>query len=236
MSHHVRIGFRIALLGTGLACSTLTGCDGGDEAPAVGIAPIGGPIDGPSPDTLLERYNALAFGASVVDHEALLALYHAENDAQDRILRILRDSVVILELDQAMWERFGRGINPAAILPPLTPIREPARITARINQRVSATYTRNDGREARLYLVRIGDRWRISGHSLEIDDAIDSGQLDRMERMNAYLTPFAASITARIRAGEFRTRAEAAVALGQTVAAVHPEVRDRPDLMFGAER
>jgi hypothetical protein len=185
-------------------------------------------------EKIIDRFNELSMRTPVVDAAAIIDLLHAENERQERVVATMRASLPLLELDQALWDRFGAGVTPGQTAPPLAPIREPARLTTSIGHRATAAYTRSDGTPGKLFLVNTDGTWRLSAHSFDqsvIDGA--AAALEARERMNRYLAPYAPAITARIRDGHFASTAEAGFALGQAVAAEHPEVREHPGLMFG---
>jgi hypothetical protein len=209
------------------------GCGGDEESDPVAVASDEARFD--TAEALLARLNQIAHDVSVIDRAAVLDLFHVESEKQARLLAIARAAEPLLELDQALWDRFGRGMDPAATRPPLAPLIAPAKVTTTVGNRVAAVAERQDGTRQKLFLVETPDGWRISGYTLERDPAMpsDPALLDAMEQMNGYLSPFAPPITARVRQGEFANAAEAGVALGRLVAEKHPEVGRAPELMFG---
>ncbi len=156
-----------------------------------------------------------------------MALYYAETDVQRRLIDISTQSISMLEYDLAMWEQFGQGITPRKDGPLLAPNQKPARITEPGDERAVVAYTNGLGESKSLQLVKVGERWWISGYTLE--HAPEFASFSSLPEKwggvlpNAVVAP---SVTARIRNGEFATAAEADAALGLAIRQRFPDLYD----------
>jgi hypothetical protein len=146
----------------------LCGCDRG-QAPIASAAPDAPAVDPrySSADALLDQYNRLITTGERVDAGAVLDLIHCENDLQRRIMKLARSMMPMIQLDQAMWERFSAGLDPKSKRPPLAPMPGPARMTQREEQRAQALEPQPDGSDEIVYLIKSDGRWWVSGYSLE---------------------------------------------------------------------
>ncbi len=172
-------------------------------------------------EALVDYYNELTTYRRVVDADSILELLFAENAQQRRIIAVLSNHTPILKLEQAMWERFGERLDEDEKVVPLGPNLRPAFITEHSGQRAMARETNRDGRESDLYLVQIGDRWWISGYTLEYDPEFKSlrDNLEGFERLTQSLAGLAPGITQRIRADEFSTPDQVRKAMGEALVA-----------------
>lgn len=155
-----------------------------------------------SADALLEHYNDLTSGGPRVEAAAVLDLMYAENDVQKKLLAATREVLPLMELEQAMWERFGEGLNVGRGKAPLAAKNQPAQMARREEARAEATELEDDGSESTVHLVRMGDRWWISGYTLEYRSQL-------VESVKAYEAMPAALKAAYGAAGDLRRRLEA---------------------------
>ena len=84
-----------------------------------------------------------------------------------------------------------------------------------------AKETISDGSESDLYLVLIGDRWWMSGYTLEYDPLLKGlrENLEGNERVMRNLAAVAPGITRRLGNGEFDAADEVRAAFGEALAA-----------------
>ena len=193
--------FCLALAGV---IATLTGC-----GPATPVQP---PMTEPvvdarfaTADGLLGHYNQLITGEPV-DLRGAYALYYAESEKQSRIIDLMRNSFVdFIELQLAILERFGDDLpfNQAAMIEKQRPQR--AAMTRRTDDRCQATASLPDGTEQTIRLVKIGERWWISGYTFEYDPAFaeDMRRIEDYTGTMGHLGPIARTVHARLDAGEF---------------------------------
>lgn len=218
----------------------LSACSSEERESAVNQPP---PVDPrfASADALLKYYNQVVTQQPKVDSRELLSLMFAETPLQERLLALYRDSLPLLELDDACWEQYGAGLSPSADEPPFEPARHRATMTESDKDRAKATRRRNDGSRAEIYLVRLGNRWWISGYTYEYDRRFkpDKESLDDFERRIRYLAAVAPIVTADVRSGKWKEAGEVAPSLVYLRLVAHvfrefPEARNRRDL-FGLD-
>lgn len=218
----------------------LSACSSEERESAVNQPP---PVDPrfASADALLEYYNHVVTQQPKVDSREVLSLMFAETPLQERLLALYRDSLPLLELDDACWEQYGVGLSPGADEAPFAPARHRATMTESDNERAKARRRRNDGSRADIYLVRLGNRWWISGYTYEYDRRFkpDKESLDDLERRTRYLAAVAPIVTAEVRSGKFKGAGEVGPSLVYLRLVAHvfrefPEARNRRDL-FGLD-
>lgn len=218
----------------------LSACSSEERESAVNQPP---PVDPrfASADALLEYYNRVLTQQPKLDSREYLSLMFAETPLQERLLALYRDSLPLLELDDACWEQYGVGLSPGADEAPFAPARHRATMTESDNERAKARRRRNDGSGADIYLVRLGNRWWISGYTYEYDRRFkpDKESLDDLERRTRYLAAVAPIVTAEVRSGKFKGAGEVGPSLVYLRLVAHvfrefPEARNRRDL-FGLD-
>ncbi len=226
------MAFAITIIVLLSACSS--------EEPVVNQPP---PVDPrfASADALLEYYNQVLTQQPKLDSREFLSLMFAETLLQERLLALYRDSLPLLELDDACWEQYGAGLSPGADESPFEPARHRATMTESDTDRAKATRRRNDGSRAEIYLVRLSKRWWISGYTYEYDRRFkpDKESLDDLERRTRYLAAVAPIVTAEVRSGKFEGAGEVGPSLVYLRLVAHvfrefPEARNRRDL-FGLD-
>lgn len=167
-----------------------------------------------SADAILETYNQI-ITQSHVDPHAVFSLMYTENDKQQAMLDTVIADIPYLELDQIVFERFGECINPKNKTAPLAP-DSPASFTERNGQRAIAKGIDADGDKYTLHLVQIGDRWWVSGYTLEY---LPWGKRSLQEykehaQFNTFVSEASTIIKQRILDGEITTVDQARRALG----------------------
>jgi hypothetical protein len=202
-----------ALTAAALMPAVLTGCGGGDDAESTEVQAVLAPPVDPrfaSAEALLDYYNELAMREPAIDPEPLFDLLYAENDLQKRLIQVAESISLYMRLEQAVWDRFGDTIEPSAPHPPLTPNPQPAQFTSRDSDRATAAEIDAAGKERTLYFVRVGDRWWLSGYTLEYDPGTAEiiENLEGWERAEGAATPHIRMIHDRLERGEFRTIAD----------------------------
>ncbi len=212
----MRGAFRISSLATAIA---LFGGCGGGQAPLAAPAPP--PVDPRfvSADAILAHYNELVTGGTRVQLRKTLDLIYAETDVQKRLLTLVRDTLPALELEQAVWDRFGEGLDPASKEAPLSIQTRPASMTERAPQRAQAIEPDADGSDQTIYFVKMDDRWWISAYTLEYDpefaDAIEL--LDDMPPFTRD-ADWVNGFTRRVESGEFKSAEDVRTAIFAEVA------------------
>jgi hypothetical protein len=175
-----------------------------------------------SADSVLATYNSLVT-KSPVEAARALELFYAESPAQQHYLSIAMSTVPLAEWDWFMFEKFGEGASRSAKHPQLSP-DAPAVIFERGDRRVKARYKDNDGEEQTLYLVQIGDRWWVSGYTLEYDKTWRQ-MVGDAEGIDENLKKFAEAcgpVIERLKRGEFKSADEARKALGKALVEAVP--------------
>ncbi|MEE8154198.1 MAG: hypothetical protein V3T53_04455 [Phycisphaerales bacterium] len=218
----------------------LSACSSEDPDPMVSQPP---PVDPrfASADALLEYYNQVAMQQPKVDSGKGLSLMFAETPLQERLLALYRDSLPLLELEDACWEQYGVGLSPSANESPFSPAKHTATMTERDTERAKAKQRQNDGSLEDIYLVKLQDRWWISGYTLEYDQRTKSAlkEIDTIERRTRYLAAVAPIVTADVRSGKWKEAGEVAPSLVYLRLVAHvftkfPETRNMRDL-FGLD-
>ena len=218
----------------------LSACSGEEPDPVVIQPP---PVDPrfASSDALLDYYNQVVMQQPKVDPRKVFSLMFVETPLQERLVALARESLPLMELEDACWEQYGMGLSPAADESPFAPARHRATMTENDNDRAKARRQRNDGSRADIYLVRLGNRWWISGYTYEYDRRFkpDEESLDDLERRIRYLAAVAPIVTADVRRGKWKEAGEVAPSLVYLRLVAHvftkfPEARNRRDL-FGLD-
>ncbi len=202
-----------------VAVGALPGCAENGEAPA--IEPPAVDPRYATADAFVEYYNELTFNRQAVDAERVLDLLYGETAQQQRLIDVIRNYTSVLQLGQAMWDRFAEGWDAKVKVAPLAPNLKTTVITEHSGQRAMAKETNSDGSESDLYLVRIGDRWWISGYTLEYDPHLEGlrEELKGFEILWQNMAAVAPAITERLRNGEFNAAAEVRAAIGEALVA-----------------
>ena len=134
-------------------------------------------------------------------------LLYAENDLQRRLIQGYKAALPVLDLSTAVRQRFNESLVEDSDNFTTTPSREPARIVEHDGDRAQAVYVDATGRDGRLYLVKIGDRWWISGYTLEYDP-LEKTDPQSMAKSEVYVGLYAAispGLLQRLQGGEFET-------------------------------
>jgi formylglycine-generating enzyme required for sulfatase activity len=165
-------------------------------------------------EALLEHYNELAMATPGVDMRRLMDLYYAETFLQRCLIELQTSLIPLMEYDLALWDQFGEGMIPEQDVPRLAPIRGPARVIRRSDDRVTAEYIDRFGNGRILDLILVDGGWWISGRSV----AQGPQHADLLAWINQRegVVPNGAVmllITNRIRSGDFGSAAEAKAAL-----------------------
>ncbi len=189
----------------------LSACSGKESEPGVIHPP---PVDPrfASADALLETFNHIITQPRV-DPVAWHDLIYAENDLQRRLLACMREAVPFDNLEQTVYEKFGEHFTPGRKSPPFAPDK-PSSIIEYNDQRVTAEGINTDGKIYKTYFVQIGDRWWVSGYTMEYDPVAKEGieNLDALERVVALLAAAAPAVLNNIESGEITSVEEARVA------------------------
>lgn len=234
-------GTNLPLEAVAIAIIVLFSACSGEESDPVVIQPP--PVDPrfASADALLDYYNQVVTQQPKVDPREVFSLMFAETPLQERLVALARESLPLMELEDACWEQYGVGLSPGADESPFAPARHRATMTESDADRAKAMRRRNDGSRAEIYLVRLGNRWWISGYTYEYDRRFkpDEESLDDLERRIRYLAAVAPIVTADVRRGRWNEAGEVAPSLVYLNLVAHvftkfPETRNMRDL-FGLD-
>lgn len=156
-----------------------------------------------SADALLEHYNQIAMREPKADPAGIFTLLYAETPIQERLVRVYKNSLPLMELDAICWEKFGAGLRPNSKESPFAPARNSAIMAESGQDRAKARVKENNGQNMDLHLVRYNGRWWISGYTLEYDREFYRADvdLDQLERGVRYLSASAPKVIAEIEAG-----------------------------------
>ena len=194
----------------------LASCQGQTESPA----PASATSTSATAEALLETVRSMLL-TSPPDTVGFLDLVYAETPLQERIIRWERLSHEPSQVcNMALAERFGVYSSVAEPFP-IWPVDK---VTVTSDQAGRAEVSCSDrpregrtGREDRiLYLVKLNDRWWISGYSFEyLDDyspeVVDSA-LEFIERLAVIRQSRAVEFADAVRAGRFSSFSEAKAA------------------------
>ena len=189
----------------------LSACSSQDPEPVVVQPP---PVDPrfASADGLLETFNQIITQPRV-DPYAVMDLFYAENDLQRRLLALMRDGISFQNLEQTVFEKFGEHLSPDRKSPPFAPDK-PSRIIESDGQRVTAEGIDADGKKYKTYFVQIGERWWVSGYTMEYDPEVKQGldNLEALERTVALVAAASPQVLKNIEDGAIRSIGEARLA------------------------
>jgi hypothetical protein len=201
-------------------CTFASGCQNtaADEAEAATQQPEVDPRFA-SAESLLTHYNSITT-RDPVDSNSAFELFYAENDLQRRYIDATRKMTPVAELDYLMFQTFGEGWLTTRKKPMLAP-DQPAKMTKVDAQRAEARFVDSEGKSKNLMLVKVGDRWWVSGYSIEHDrdkEVQESlKQIDQLDRISTELGAAAPKIAAQIRDGTIKSAKDARQALAQAV-------------------
>ncbi len=157
-----------------------------------------------------------------------MKLLYAENDLQGRLIQGYKAALPVLELSAAVRQRFNESLIEDSDNFTTKPTRVLARIVEHDGERAEGVYVDAAGRDGRLYLVKIGDRWWISGYTLEYDP-LENTDPQAMAKSEAYVGLYAAispGLLQRLQGGEFETIQQFRAAVS---AAIREHVRQDPE-------
>ncbi len=190
-----------------------------------------------SAEALLEYYNQVALRQPKTEPRQVFSLLFAETPLQERLVKLYKASLPLMELDDLCWERYGKGLGPDEKESPFAPARERAIMVEVGDERAKARHRKNDGREIVLYLVNYNRRWWISGYTLEYDPDINPADRDlgKAARAIGYLAAVAPKVTAELKSGKWADAGEYGpelvhLRLMAYVLTDFPETRNMPDL------
>lgn len=198
------------------------GCGGDGEEVAATVQPA--PPVAPrfaSAESLLEYFNSLNTATPVRPSE-IVDLYYPENAHQERLVRISRDWCAAMELATAPVEYFGQdtidefernlerryGVSIEAVVgsPQMQPRpNQPAVISERVEGYVLCKYRDGFGDLHTLYLAERGNRWWISGYTLEYENKLSPEELEQWDQHAREAAAISHNLLPRLRADEFRT-------------------------------
>ena len=107
------------------------------------------------------------------------------------------------------WHPGDQGSVFPATLPdapqPNDRLKHPARLTEHSDGRAVATYVDSLGLQHKLHLVNIGERWWISGYTMQYESLVEEQMLDRLDEITRRRAEVKRQLLPRLLAGEFRT-------------------------------
>lgn len=145
----------------GLLLLAVAGC-GESEPPDQSLEPQQTDSRYTSAEALIGYSNSLT-QADPVDFGEWTKLLYKENDLQQRLIQVYKTALPVLDLSTAVRQRFNDSLIDDSDNYTTKPSREPARIVEHDGERAEAVYVDATGLDGRLYLVKIGDRWWVSG-------------------------------------------------------------------------
>jgi len=180
----------------------LSACSGEDSPPVAVQPPPVGPRFA-SANALLEHYNQIAMREPKADRAGIFALLYAETPIQERLVRVYKNSLPLMELDAICWEKYGAGLRADSKESPFAPARNSTIMAESGQDRAKARVKQNNGQNMDLYLVKYNGRWWISGYTLEYDREFNRADvdLDQVERGVRYLSASAPKVIAEIESG-----------------------------------
>jgi hypothetical protein len=199
------------------------GCSG-PEVPEVTAPPVDPRFA--TAQAMVEYHNTLTTVSPVRVQEVLNNVY-AENVIQERTVRLFQGFAPVLRLNEVVEGRFGQPLDPAASS--MQSANQPATITTNDGERAEALFIDEKGKENTLYLVKIGNRWWISGYTFEYaPNAItDIQQLAAIEEMTTVAANVSSELISRVQAGEFADLEECRAAYGIAIVGYMMQHPDR---------
>ena len=137
-----------------------------------------------SAESLIDYSNSLT-RRDPVNFREFVQLLYAENDLQKRLIQGYKTALPVLDLSTAVRQRFNESLVEDSDNYTTKPSREPGRIVKHDGERAEAVYVDATGLDGRIYLVKIGDRWWISGYTIEYDPLKKTDQ-QSMAKSEAY--------------------------------------------------
>jgi hypothetical protein len=145
---------------------TATGCGSQDDQPSSQASADPRFV---SAEALIEHLNRVIL-SHPVDAGEFESLFYAENDKQRDLLGIFSASLMTIELDRAMLDRFDELFDEAAGPNGLEyKFAQPARLYRPGTDRAEARAVDWLDEAWNFHLVKISDRWWISGYTFEYD-------------------------------------------------------------------
>jgi hypothetical protein len=166
-----------------------------------------------SAEALVEHYNALTTVAPV-KIEPLFEMMYAESELQRRFLAVMQDFFTVGDLMNDAATRFDAEIDTPAFAVEIAP-QGAASITEHTGDRALATFKDERGRDETLYLVKIENRWWLSGYTIEYDPETKSmtDNIRLIESMSNLMTKVTPDLRRRLDNGEFGTMDEFQLAM-----------------------
>jgi hypothetical protein len=213
--HVKKLGFPFGIVLIGVSAA-LPGC-GGETPPPSEVLAVDPRYE--SAESLIEYYNSLTT-CDPIRARDVINLFHGENTLQERYIGIARSLVSVAELDYLIFSRFNELLDPNdetghhMLSPDM-----PAAITEREDARAQAVFHDTDGDEHILYLVRIGDRWHVSGYTLEYDEDWTGmiSDIDKFEDSMQKTGVAAHGVCGQVEAGTLQSAADARKAFGEAI-------------------
>lgn len=214
-----------------LPAIALSGCGGAEEPDETAVQPPQIDPRFATAESLVNHLNAIVNGATI-DPATIDEILYPENDAQRKLVDVFRLAISTLAVDREMIEQFDETFDDEAVTGLELPFESAARITSSNADRARAKAVDWLGEKWDLHLVRMANRWWISGYTFEYDPAWKDVEPEIAELLT-YLTltipssrRTALEMAPRVRAGEFKS-AQAVrqefMRAHMTYARAHPE-------------
>lgn len=188
-----------------IAAIGLSGC-GGSPQPAAPEAPAVDPRYATA-EALVEHYNG-CMTRPPRDLRTMKGLVYAENEIQRQALAIMDMMVVTQEFARAFEARFNEPWS-RQLSESDKKADQPARLTRVDAQRADGEYVSGKGEKSKLMLVKVGDRWWISGYTYEYDPefrkAFPQGDVAKAAAAVKLFVDVIANVHARMNNNEFAT-------------------------------
>lgn len=161
--------------------------------------------------SLLSAFQAM-YTSTPPDMEGIIGLIHAENDAQESWIQYLQGRVLLARLDRESLARFGETVRGSQTLVMVWPV-DSMEIEKESDDRVDVRCTEDGARPVTLYLVRVDDRWWISGYSFEHHRAHQDVDIGKLAQAVESTRSEVERVINRLRAGEFANLEELRAAI-----------------------
>lgn len=189
-------------------------------------------------EEVLTYYNDITYHVDVIDMRNLVQIMYCESAFQEQLVRIYEKSIPYVELDQRCWELYGTGLTPTPYAP-LAGRISPAVFVENGPDRALARGETPDGETEDLYFVRIGERWWLSGYTLEKEPTADWESMDlaKMEEALEYMSSVAVKLERDVRYDTYGWQQHGEDAIGLVrqkllayLVTEHPELKGKSDL------
>lgn len=160
-------------------------------------------------ESTLQYYNTVATN-DPINFDEMLRLIYPESDLHKRLIEINKQLKPLYELDRLMFQVYGEGWEPGRKKPMSAP-DQPAQLVKSEAQRGEATCIDSRGKKETIQFVKIGDRWWVSGYTLEYEPEVRQylDKIDVMERVAPAIAAAASNVRMYVQSRQIRSAADA---------------------------